>query len=104
MNEIVQVAQGHLNRIVTPFENPKVTSTSPATTEARDNVIYIGTSGTSPVTIFITEKGSEDLALSLTLIPKQIPPREIFLSTLCPASRVETRPLQSTVQTEGVGR
>ena len=80
VNEIVQVAQGHLNRIVTPFENPKVTSTSPATTEARDNVIYIGTSSTSPVTIFITEKGSEDLALSLTLIPKQIPPREIFLS------------------------
>ena len=80
VNEIVQVAQGHLNRIVTPFENPMVTSTSPAITEARDNVIYIGTSGSSPVTLFITEKGSEDLALSLTLIPKQIPPREIFLS------------------------
>lgn len=80
VNEIVQVAQGHLNRIVTPFENPKVTSTSPATTEARDNVIYIGTSSSVPVTLFITEKGSEDLALSLTLIPKKIPPREIFLS------------------------
>jgi len=80
INEIVQVAQNHLNRIVTPFENPKVTSTSPATTESRDNVIYIGTSNSAPVTLYITEKGSEELALSLTLIPKKIPPREIFLS------------------------
>ncbi len=79
VNEIVQIAQNHLNRIVTPFDNPKVTSSSPATTEARDNVIYIGSSNSTPITLFITEKGSEDLALSLTLIPKKIPPREIFL-------------------------
>ncbi len=79
VNEIVQIAQNHLNRIVTPFDNPKVTSSSPATTETRDNVIYIGSSNPAPITLFITERDSEDLALSLTLIPKKIPPREIFL-------------------------
>ena len=31
------------------------------------------------MTLFITEKGSEEQALSLTLIPRKIPPREIFL-------------------------
>lgn len=80
VNEIVQIAQNHLNRIVTPFDSPKVTSSSSATTKTRDNVIYIGSSESTPITLFITEKGSEDLALSLTLIPKKIPPREIFLN------------------------
>lgn len=80
VNEIVQVAVSHLNRIVTPYDNPKVTTTSQATTEVRDNVVYIGTTNESPLTLFITEKGSEEQALSLTLIPKKIPPREIFLN------------------------
>ena len=79
VNEIVQVAVNHLNRIVTPYIEPKITTSSPATTEVRDNVIYIGTTQSSPLTLFITEKGSEEQALSLTLIPKKIPPREIFL-------------------------
>mgnify|MGYP000468769042 CR=1 FL=1 len=79
VNEIVQVAVSHLNRIVTPYEHPKVTTSSQATVDVRDNVIYIGSTSESPLTLFITEKGSEDQALSLTLIPKKIPPREIFL-------------------------
>lgn len=79
VNEIIQVAVNHLNRIVTPYPEPKITTSSPATTEIRDNVIYIGTTQESPLTLFITEKGSEEQALSLTLIPRKIPPREIFL-------------------------
>lgn len=79
VNEIIQVSVNHLNRIVTPYEEPKITTSSPSTTEIRDNVIYIGTTQESPLTLFITEKGSEDQALSLTLIPRKIPPREIFL-------------------------
>ena len=79
VNEIMQIALGHLNRIVTPFSEPKVTTTSPATTEVRDHVLYIGTTDERPLTLFITEKGSEEQALSLTLIPRKIPPREIYL-------------------------
>ena len=80
VNEIVAVAQNHLNRIVTPFDTPKVTTTSAANTEIRENVIYIGTNAAAPVTLYVTEENSEDVALSLTLIPKLIPPREIFLT------------------------
>jgi len=79
VNEIIKVSVNHLNRIVTPYEHPTITTSSPVTTEIRDNVIYIGTSQEVPVTLFITEKGSEARALSLTLIPRKIPPREIFL-------------------------
>ena len=80
VNEIVKVAVTHLNRIVTPYEEPVVTTTASVEPEIRDNVIYIATPDETPLTLFITEKGSEEQALSLTLIPRQIPPREIFLT------------------------
>lgn len=79
VNEIIPVAQNHLNRIITPFENPKITTSSKATKKIRDNVVYIGTKEDGPLTLFITEDGSEEEAISLTLIPKKIPPREINL-------------------------
>jgi conjugal transfer pilus assembly protein TraK len=79
VNEILEIAIGHLNRIVTPFESPFVTTSSQADVSARDNVVYVGTTQESPVTLFITEKGSEEAALSLTLIPRKIPPREMTL-------------------------
>lgn len=79
VNEIVPVAIGHLNRIVTPFGEPQVTTTSSATTEVRDNVVYVATDKEVPVTLFITQKDSEARALSLTLLPQRIPPRELFV-------------------------
>lgn len=79
VNQILPVAIDHLNRIVTPFGNPEVTTSSSASTEIRDNVVYVGTDNDSPVTMFITQRGSEAEALSLTLVPKRIPPRELFV-------------------------
>ncbi|MBX2807142.1 MAG: type-F conjugative transfer system secretin TraK [Cellvibrionaceae bacterium] len=80
VNEIVQVAVNHLNRIVTPYSHPKIRTSSPSTTEIHDNVIYIGSDNESPITLFIIDQDNEEQALSLTLIPRKIPPREIFLS------------------------
>lgn len=79
VNELVPVAVGHLNRVVTPFSNPQVTTSSAATTEIRNNVVYVGTDQESPVTMFITQKDSEAEAISLTLVPRRIPPREVFV-------------------------
>lgn len=88
INEVVSVSIGHPNRIVTPFSTPEVISTSlTASDEAggcgeiciKENVIYVATDKNYPVTLFITEKGNEGHSLSLTLVPKKIPPREIQL-------------------------
>ncbi|MGH0003622.1 hypothetical protein ACQU0X_26395 [Pseudovibrio ascidiaceicola] len=87
VNQIVPIAQNHPNRIVTPFANPVVKSTTleaGSTTECgevciTDNVIYVATNKDYPVTMFITERGSEAVALSLTMVPKRIPPKEINL-------------------------
>ena len=75
VNQLVPVALGHLNRIVTPFAQPRVNTTSQASTEVRDHVIYVAPSEPVPVTLFITEADSEQQALSLTLVPKRIPAR-----------------------------
>jgi conjugal transfer pilus assembly protein TraK len=76
---IVEVAIDHLNRIVTPFAAPQVRTVSPATTQVDGNVVYVATSSEEPVGLFITEAGDTSNALSLTLAPRHIPPREVRL-------------------------
>lgn len=80
VNEIIPVAVGHLNRIVTPFDTPHVRTVSQATTQIEGNVLYIATPDETPVTLYITPGDTEDVALSLTLAPRRIPPREIRLT------------------------
>lgn len=80
VNEIIPVAVGHLNRIITPFEKPEVRTVSPATTQIEGNVLYVAPADETPVTLYVTPGGNEALALSLTLAPRRIPPREIRLT------------------------
>lgn len=87
VNQIIPIAVNHPNRIVTPFANPEVVSTSLAAGKEgecgeiciKDNVVYVATDKLVPVTMFITNKGSEAQALSLTMLPRRVPPREVFL-------------------------
>lgn len=80
INELIPIAVGHLNRLVTPFDNPVVTTTSQATTSTKGKIVYVATTDETPVTLYITAGDNQDIALSLTLIPKRIPAREIHLS------------------------
>lgn len=75
--ELLAVAEGHANRIVTPFAEPAVMTTSDAKFKISGNVVYVSTK--SPATIFITPKGDESVAIPLALVPRRIPPREIRL-------------------------
>ena len=79
INELMPIAVGHLNRLVTPFEHPVVTTTSQATTNTKGKIVYVATADETPVTLYITPGDNQDIALSLTLIPKRIPAREIHL-------------------------
>jgi|SRR5581483_1107636 len=84
VNEIVPIAIGHLNRIVTPFDSPEVHTTSQAVTQVDGNVVYIGAKTAAAVGLYITDKAAGSEAISLTLVPKRIPPREL---------RVQVQPL-----------
>jgi conjugal transfer pilus assembly protein TraK len=76
---IVEVAIDHLNRIVTPFSSPQVRTVSPATTQVDGSAVYVATASEDPVSLFITEAGDTATAISLTLAPRHIPPREVRL-------------------------
>jgi conjugal transfer pilus assembly protein TraK len=85
-NAIIPIAMGHLNRLVLPFQEPQIRTVNPATTQLEGHVLYVAPSDENPVTLYVTPNGSEEFALSITLAPKKIPPREIHL-TLSPESQ-----------------
>jgi conjugal transfer pilus assembly protein TraK len=79
VNVIVPVALGHLNRIVTPFEAPQVRTVSAATTRVEGPAVYVATTSEEPVGLYLTDGEEAEPAVSLTLWPKRIPPREVRL-------------------------
>ena len=97
--QIIPIALNHLNRIVTPFSNPLVRTVSAAEIERRGHVLYVATGHSAPVTMFVTEAGREDVAISLTLWPRKIPPREIVLQ-LAPSYAMAVGPVASGNATE----
>jgi len=80
VNEIISISRGHINKIITPFERPVVKTASDEGIEASGSALFVTSTGEAPITMFVSERGEEDeRALSLTLLPRAIPPREIAL-------------------------
>ena len=78
VNRLVRISRGHPNRVVVPFEQAQIrTTTSDAEVTAKGPVIYVATHSNRPVTLFVSPKGNERVAISLTLMPKPIAPQEI---------------------------
>ena len=90
--EILPIATGHLNRIETPFSDPAaVAATSQGKTldlQFDQNFIYV--SVTSPVTLFIHQRGFPDPAIAVSLVPHRIAPRQVKL-TLPPEQLEEVK-------------
>lgn len=89
VNQIVTIAVGQTNRLITPFSNPQVASSNltggdlngaGGELSVKDNVVYVSTNKTYPTSLFITDEGNENLAISLTLVPRKIPSREVKLN------------------------
>lgn len=86
-NTVIPIARNQPNRILTPFKSPQVLSTDLTGGKGDDcgeacvrgRVVYISTDQTKPVTAFITEKNREDIAISVTMIPERIAPRQVEL-------------------------
>ncbi len=80
VNELIPVSLRHINRVVTPFARPAIRTASSAETKVEANVIYVVPDDETPITMFVTEKGDPSISMSLTLVPRKIPPIEIALS------------------------
>lgn len=85
-NVFIPISREHPNRIITPFKNPQVISSSLSEGTkkgecgelcVRNGVVYVTTDARQAVTTFITERGNEKIAFSVTMIPQAIPPRQV---------------------------
>lgn len=80
-NILIPVARGHMNRFITPFQNPRFKTTTTkkkAPIETAGSSLFVGPGTDKPVTLFVYERGAPDgPALSLSLVPRSIPPRSI---------------------------
>lgn len=87
VNQIITISTDQPNRIITPFNNPQILSSALQGGKGKEcgevcvkgNVVYVSTKKDYPLGLFITEKGNEQTAISLTLVPRRIPPREVNL-------------------------
>lgn len=87
VNQIITISTDQPNRIITPFQNPQILSSSLSGGAngqcgevcVKGSVVYVSTKKEYPLGLFITEKGQDQTAISLTLVPRRIPPREVNL-------------------------
>lgn len=79
-NELVTVAKGHVNRIVTPFDKPVIRTSSSVELYQEGPDIYLTTPpDEATVSMFILDAAGGP-AISLSLLPRSVPPREIRLT------------------------
>lgn len=95
-NHLLEIAINHLNRLTTPFKEPEIRTVSRADISVNKSTIYVATTTTDPVTLFVTERGREDVAMAVTLIPRNIVPQEYRLvfqdtpgASIMPIARAE---------------
>ena len=78
--EVITISRGYLNRIVTPFENPKLVTVNTIQFQKEGNSIFLSATGEAPVGVHIMSNDPTDTRnISLALVPRPIPPRTIEL-------------------------
>lgn len=93
VNEIITVSVGHTNRIVMPFETPRIRTTSNAGFEVEGRSVYLTSNDEGrPITTFINDANNPDLSLSLTFVPKRMPPVQITLELDGESQQMAYRP------------
>lgn len=73
VNATMGIAYAHTNRILTPFEHPEVKTNSTAAISVEGPIVYVSTNADDPISMFIHDHGQGDPAISLTLIPEEVP-------------------------------
>lgn len=72
VNRSFAIAKAHVNRIVTPFTDAKVVTTSAAGIRSEGGIVYVSTNADESIGLFIHEAADAENAISLTLVPEEI--------------------------------
>ncbi|MGI9450844.1 MAG: hypothetical protein ACR2QH_09460 [Geminicoccaceae bacterium] len=78
----VAVASDDLVRVVTPFSEPRVVTTSSAEIERSQNVLYVLADGDDPITMFITDAENESSSINVAMTPRPGESREVDLAKM----------------------
>lgn len=79
--ELVRIARNYLNRIITPFDDPKLLTVNAVDVRKEGTSLYLSTASDKPVGVYILSNDPADSrSISLTLIPARIPPKTIELN------------------------
>ena len=87
----VAVASDDLVRVVTPFSEPRVVTTSSAEIERSQNVLYVLADGDDPITMFITDAENESSSINVAMTPRPGESREVDLAKMA-GRQVEKAP------------
>lgn len=79
-NTVFSVALFHVNRIITPFRNPEIRTSSTATLTVENGIIYVTTQTDDPIGLFVFEKANPSQAISLTLNPTTVSPVSVKIN------------------------
>lgn len=79
-NTVVPIARGQLNRLRTPFPRPVLKTASQAETRIEGGVVYVASESPEKITLYLMDEASPDQAMSLTLLPREIPPVDVKLN------------------------
>lgn len=77
VNEVIPIGINRINRIRTTFAAPEVKTVADATISTEGSIVYVAASSAEPVALFVLDKGAPERALSLTLLPRDLPPVDI---------------------------
>jgi hypothetical protein len=77
----ITVSSAAPNAIASPFEHPKLLTTSPDAVKfmAHGKDLVVTVTSASPVGVYVTGQDSQDPLIGLVLVPKPIPPRNYVL-------------------------
>lgn len=80
VNEMVPVSSVMPNRIATPFAKPKVVDFTNTDITVVGSDVYVNVKGREPIGIFIRDDRPDSPAISLTLMPREIPGVTVLVS------------------------
>lgn len=74
---MVQISKGFFNRITTPFDEPVAYTGNDLNIFTEDAGIFVTTLADGAAGVWVTDKAHPNLAVSLLLVPSNVPPRFI---------------------------
>lgn len=80
VTEMIPIPSHYLTRIATPFAKPEVKTVNEVEIDVVGSVLFVSPSTDAPIGVFVFDAGDPSSAVTLQLLPQDIPQRDITLN------------------------